>query len=185
MRDLRSGTPVTPMQRWCDGVNARICWARHTSHTSRPIFISGTKSISIPLPRGCVRAATVQPELRAFAVTAVAGVTRPANPGVSVATPLSRWHGIFRRRRRDALSNPSDHHWKKCLSSLGARVAERNRRMHRPWGKHATDRRGCREGGASSCCAAANPLSRHKTAARAAPVGARATVMAGVCRRGA
>jgi hypothetical protein len=39
MRDLTSGTPATRERNWCDGGNARISWARHTSHTYHAYFI--------------------------------------------------------------------------------------------------------------------------------------------------
>jgi hypothetical protein len=39
MRDLTWGTPATGEQIWCDGGNAQISWARHTSHTYHPYFI--------------------------------------------------------------------------------------------------------------------------------------------------
>ncbi len=39
MRDLTSGTPATREGNWCDGGNARISWARHTSHTYHTYFI--------------------------------------------------------------------------------------------------------------------------------------------------
>ena len=97
MRDLTAVTPVAPRQVWCDGANARICWARHTSHTSHPIFRDRTKSNythTPPCHRGRGRTMHVWRELIEFAVPGVAGVTRPANPGVSAATRLSRRHPI-------------------------------------------------------------------------------------------
>ena len=58
MRDLTAVTPVAHRQVWCDGANARICWARHTSHTSHPIFRDRTKVTThthSPLPSGHMR----------------------------------------------------------------------------------------------------------------------------------
>ena len=52
MRDMIAVTPVTPRHVWCDGAEARISWARHTSHTSHPIFIVRTKS-SKPFSSDC------------------------------------------------------------------------------------------------------------------------------------
>ena len=94
MRDLTAVTPVAPRQVWCDGANARICWARHTSHTSHPFLRDRKSTYTPPCHRGRGRTCAVWRELIEFAVDRVTGVTRPANPGVSAATPLGSWHAI-------------------------------------------------------------------------------------------
>jgi hypothetical protein len=52
MRGLTSVTPATPRQVWCDGANARICWARHTSHTSHPFLRDRKSTYTPPCHRG-------------------------------------------------------------------------------------------------------------------------------------
>lgn len=76
MCELRSVTPATRRQVWCDAAKARICWVRHTSYTSHPLFIirnqmtiSAGRARSIGARRGAY-------ELGGFAVTGVTGVTR-------------------------------------------------------------------------------------------------------------
>jgi hypothetical protein len=190
MRALTSDRLGSPWHKWCDGARAPICWTRHTSHTSHTIFITCIEKTLLPgfLPQGGRDEwrARLPAELGDFAATAVTRVTRPANPGVLVAAPVSRWHALLRRRRRGLLPDLSNHNRKKFWRPGGLWIAERTRRMgHRPLPEHGLRIGVGAEDGASSCCATTNALWHHKTTARDAPVGARATVTAGVCGRGA
>ena len=113
MRDLTSVTPDTPRQVWCDGANAQICWARHTSHTSHPILRDRKKvKYTPPRHRGGGAQCAVWRELIEFAVTGVTGVTRPTNPGVSGATPLTWWHAV--RVTRPLICEASCHALDEC-----------------------------------------------------------------------
>jgi hypothetical protein len=185
MRDLTSGTPATREQNWCDGGCARISWARHTSHTYRPYSIVHAilQKPAFPSGGGHVREHALPEWATCYAIHARGDA--PSNSGrfqlpriKAVACHLAP---VARRRTARPVGSPQG-----VISAAHECAGRPNEIGDGAWtiGRaRVTDRCGSREGGASSRCAAADALSRHRTTARTAPVGARATVTAGVCGR--